>query len=371
MMAWDAGKNVRSAPEVLRHFLDSGPIRMLFDQSPIFAYLKDTENRHIRVNQAVADSLAAEIDQVNGAPCAYWYPEHADAYFEDDLEVIRTGRPKTGILEPHRRHDVMGWIETDKHPIFNDHGEVAGVLVLARDVSEREYYRDLLQRTSRVKALEKMAAGVGHDLNNLLSVIQGELELRVHDKKQLSTVYDAVGRAAKLTRQLMGPVRSSREPLTTARVDRVVEEVRRLVRSSIPQQVVVRTESIGYPEARCRPLELAEALTNLFVNAWDAMPDGGSLTIITEKTRGPRGEPVAAIRVIDTGTGIARAHHEAIFAPLFTTKGGDGTGLGLSIARSLIRDMGGELVVESREGFGSEFRVLLPLADGPAQGSGI
>ncbi len=365
MMAWDAGKNARSAPEVLRHFLDSGPIRMLFDQSPIFAYLKDTENQLIRVNQAVADSLATEVDRINGTACAYWYPEHAERYFEDDLEVIRTGRPKTGILEPHRRHDTMGWIETDKHPIFDDRGDVAGVLVLARDVSDREYYRDLLQRTSRVKAVEKMAAGVGHDLNNLLSVIQGELELRVRDKAQLSTVYDAVGRAAKLTRQLMGPVRSSREPMTTARVDDVVEDVRRLMRSSIPERVTVRTESAGSLEAHCRPLELAEALTNLFVNAWDAMPDGGTLTIISEPMRGNRGEPLAAIRVIDTGTGIAREHLEAIFAPLFTTKGVEGTGLGLSIARSLIRDMGGDLVVESREGYGSEFRVLLPLADGP------
>jgi signal transduction histidine kinase len=251
---------------------------------------------------------------------------------------------------------------------------------------EKEQLEERLLRADRLESLGQLAAGVAHDLNNILTPIMmaadtlGEGAQNADDRALLSTISTCAERGAKVLRQLLAFGRGTSGEKVPVHLAMSVAEIASLIRETFPRGVTLEVRVEAH-EARVLgdPTQIQQILMNLCVNARDAMPRGGVLALTLSEqaveervTRGhPGTEPgrYALLSVRDTGTGIAPADLERIFDPFFTTKPVDeGTGLGLSSVLGIVKSHGGFIQVDSVPGKGSEFRVYLPLRQNPSGG---
>ncbi|MFO0592912.1 MAG: ATP-binding protein [Polyangiaceae bacterium] len=257
-------------------------------------------------------------------------------------------------------------------------GDVIGARGTIQDITEQRNLEEQLSRSQRLDAIGSLAGGVAHDFNNLLGVIMGYAECAIEDagdpealRQDLREIVSAGRRAATLTRRLLAfSRRQILQPEVHAPAD-LVRDLSRMLRRLIGENIDLRlhlAEEATFVLAD--PAQIEQVIMNLVVNARDAMPDGGVLTIETTAletapTGGPLGSYVQ-ISVRDTGTGMTRETLSHIFEPFFTTKApGRGTGLGLSTVFGIVKQSGGFLDVESVPGRGTAFRVLLPRVPAP------
>jgi PAS domain S-box-containing protein len=255
-------------------------------------------------------------------------------------------------------------LEVSVRPILNAESS-AGVQAIARDLTQRRRLEADLRQAQKMEAIGRLAGGVAHDFNNLLTVINGNAEvLRSRSSKPDSSLIDEIARAgehaASLTRQLLT---FSRKGVIAPRVlcpNATVTSLRRMLGRLIGDRVELIAdldETAG--SIRIDPGQLEQVLVNLAINARDAMPNGGSLTL---RTRG-RPEHVR-IEVIDTGTGMDKPTLARAFEPFFTTKpDGEGTGLGLATVKSIVEGAGGTIGVFSEPGRGVAFTIEFPLSE--------
>jgi PAS domain S-box-containing protein len=262
------------------------------------------------------------------------------------------------------------------------------VVGTVQDVSARQQLEEQLRHSQKMEAIGTLAGGVAHDFNNYLVVIQGNVDLlrsglRADGRQvdMLDEIAFAVTRCATLTRQLLA---FSRKQVTSPqRVDlgKVVAESTNMLRRLLGEHIelVVNTDP-GLSAIRADPSHLEQVVVNLAVNARDAMPDGGRLTIETgncyldselaSRRSGLNPGPHVVLRVEDNGTGIAAEVQPRIFEPFFTTKEpGRGTGLGLATVYGIVKQSGGAVEFSSRPGKGSVFTVYLPAQPGTADES--
>lgn len=289
------------------------------------------------------------------------------------LEVGLTG--KSELAGPHE----MTLIAADGRRIpvivnattLLEDEELAGILVVFTDITAVKEAEQALLRTERLRALGQMAGGIAHNFNNILAGIQGFLDLAkadIHDRAalldDLRHIELGTRDAAQAVRRLQSLYRTFGDTSDFISIDLndLVEEVLMLTRphwGDDPQRqgktVSVRTSLHSLPLAAGNPGELREVLTNLILNAVDAMPEGGTLTIATRA----EGETVS-LSVSDTGTGIPEDIIQHIWEPFFTTKGAAGSGLGLPISQRIVERHGGQISVESKLGEGSTFTIRLP-----------
>jgi GAF domain-containing protein/CheY-like chemotaxis protein len=241
-----------------------------------------------------------------------------------------------------------------------------------RALGELGAAQDQLVRTEKLRALGEMASGVAHDFNNLLASILGRAQLlleRVQDVKLrqwLKVIERAAMDGARTVRRLQDFTGIRRDqPAVAVDLNQIVQQVLETTESIWRQdrrrsgvEIEVETDlAEGLPPVAGDPAELREAFTNLVLNAVDAMPRGGTLTLRTQITDGQ-----VQVEVRDSGTGIPDHIREKIFDPFFTTKGPKGTGLGLSMAYGILQRHNGRITVESAEGRGTIFRLLFPAA---------
>lgn len=250
-----------------------------------------------------------------------------------------------------------------------------GCVMTLTDITERVESEERLRQSQKMAALGHLVGGVAHEFNNLLTSIGGFSKLALEKPDQVELVRDcleevvlASDRAADLTRQMLTYGR--KQPIETRvfAADKIVTDLERMMNSLLPESielVIALPNEQGFVESDLT--QLSQALLNLVLNARDAMPAGGKLTLslgfgAMPEDEAPRPRRCAIYRVTDTGTGIDEATLPQIFDPFFTTKEqGKGTGLGLSFVQGIVERSGGRITVESKLGDGTSFTIFLPL----------
>ncbi|MBP3959925.1 PAS domain S-box protein [Gemmata sp. G18] len=320
-------------------------------------------------------------DEVVGRNCRFLQGAETDPAMAARLRTAVTdGQPCAVELLNYKKDGTPFWNELSISPIRDEAGRVTHFVGVQSDVSGRRLLEEQFRQSQKMEAVGLLAAGVAHDFNNLLTVIGGYSKLFLSDapaddpwRESIAEIYSAGRRAADLTRQLLAF--SRRDALETRVLDpnAVVQGAEKLLRRLIGEDIELVAElSEGVGHVLSDPALVEQALVNLAVNARDAMPRGGRLTIGT-RDEGVDGErpdatpgPYVALRVSDTGHGMDAATRTRIFEPFFTTKGpGKGTGLGLAMVYGFVRQSGGFVEVESAPGRGATFTIFLPRVPAP------
>jgi PAS domain S-box-containing protein len=283
-----------------------------------------------------------------------------------------------------RKDGTRFWAHVIIDPIRNADGELLGYAKITRDLSERrlaqqqlDEAREALFQSQKMEAIGKLTGGVAHDFNNLLTAIMGSLELaqkRLRDDplgtKLLKNAMQAAQRGATLTQRMLAFARRQELKPEVVDIQGLVLGMSDLLSHSLGANIVVNTHFPGTMEAvRVDPTQLEMAILNLAVNARDAMPNGGSITITAREEMlgshnrlGLEAGRYVLLSIADEGAGMDRDTLERALEPFFTTKGiGKGTGLGLSMVHGLAEQSGGRLFLESRVGEGTTASLFFPI----------
>jgi signal transduction histidine kinase/CheY-like chemotaxis protein len=267
-------------------------------------------------------------------------------------------------------------------PLRNSQGEVIGLTGVGTDISERKRLEQQLWQLQKMEAVGRLAGGVAHDFGNLLTVIHVRAQLALHRlgpaepaRQDIELLDATAARAGGLVRQLLAFSRKQVLQPKVLDLNAVIEDAEQMLRPLIGEEVgLVTTLAPGLGRVKADPIQLEQVLMNLAVNARDAMPDGGELTVETADVEldeaftlehaGASSGPHVMLRVRDTGTGMDEATRAQIFEPFFTTKQvGKGTGLGLATVYGIVKQHGGYVAADSEPGRGSTFTVYLPRVD--------
>jgi PAS domain S-box-containing protein len=254
----------------------------------------------------------------------------------------------------------------------NRQGGLDGLIAIVRDITSQREIEDQLHQSEKLTALGQLAGGIAHDFNNLLQAILGYAQLMKQNptnaeliERSLSVVESAAIDGSETVRRIQQFARlRPDEQFIRVDINQIVQDAvaitrprweENIARDSRPLQLRLDLQA-GVP-LQGRPAALSELLTNLILNAMDAMPEGGTLTIATRHTTGRE----VRVMVADTGVGMPEAVRQRIFEPFYSTKGDAGSGLGLSMAYSIVRRHGGEIEVESTPGEGTTFTLTFPI----------
>jgi two-component system cell cycle sensor histidine kinase/response regulator CckA len=271
------------------------------------------------------------------------------------------------------------WVRNTPVPQYDEQGSLRAYDGLLQDITERRALQEQLLQAQKMESIGRLAGGIAHDFNNLLTAILGNAQLARADlppgdraREDIDEIVKAAERATSLTRQLLAFARKQIVEPVPLDIGAVVYESEQMLRRLVPEDVEIATilqPDLGLVEAN--PGQIHQLLVNLVVNAGDAMPDGGRLVIEARNTvltaesaaaqRGLAAGRYAVLSVGDTGTGMTQEVMSHIFEPFFTTKEqGKGTGLGLATCHGIVKQIGGDIEVESELGVGTTFRILLP-----------
>jgi PAS domain S-box-containing protein len=296
------------------------------------------------------------------------------------LERVRAGQRIPALDAVHRRKDGTPiTISLSLSPVQDRHGRVVAVAGIAHDVTETRRIEGELRQSAKMEAVGRLAGGLAHDFNNMLTVIDGYSQLLLMklppdnpNRGLIEEIHKASERAADLTRQLMAFSRKSMVEPKVVNLSEVVQANAEMLARVIGDDVTIVTLlEPGLEHVMADAAQVDQVLVNLAINARDAMPHGGRLTIETanvqfEAAHGvpPREIPAGQyvlLAVTDTGVGMDPATKKRVFEPFFTTKGsGRGTGLGLAMLHSFVRQSGGHVTVYSEPGEGTTFKIYLP-----------
>jgi PAS domain S-box-containing protein len=304
--------------------------------------------------------------------------EHHDQEREV-LERLRQGCPvRFSEAERIRKDGTRIWISLSVSPVRDASGLITGAASIKRDITEWKALGQRLQDTQRLQAVGQLAGGIAHEANNQMSVVLGGAHflLRRSDLAQpvrsdIEQIRLAAERTASITQQLLAFSRRQMLVMRSIDLSAVVEDISPILRRSLAedQELVLRLDGVE-GTIRADPVQLDQVLLNLALNARDAMPSGGRLTIETQALEVFAGveQPDLApgryerLLVSDTGQGMARAVLDHVFEPFFTTKDvGKGSGLGLSVVHGIVSQLGGQVRVESTVGRGTTFALYFPL----------
>jgi two-component system cell cycle sensor histidine kinase/response regulator CckA len=373
----------RRAEEALRRTAEL--LKAVADGTPDAVFVKDRRGRYLLFNPAAARFVGMPAEEVLGKDdAAVFDPDSARRVMERDRRVMETGQAEAAE-HTLTAGGVTRTYQSTKAPYRDGNGNVIGLVGISRDVSDQKRLEEQLRQAQKMEAVGRLAGGVAHDFNNLLTVITGNAELlRDMDLddagwvERVGDIRESADRAAGLVRQLL--TFSRRQPARPEVVDlnQAVAATAALLGRVLGERVAVRTEADARPvTVRIDRGQLEQVVMNLAVNAKDAMPGGGVLTLRTEVVNAAPPHPevpparLARLSVSDTGCGMTDEVKARIFEPFFTTKGPDrGTGLGLATVYGIVDQAGGRIAVESALGVGTTFRIDFPWSEAAPAGSG-
>lgn len=341
-------------------------------------------------NSAFAGLTKYTTDEVIGrGPLAFFDAKNA-AKVDDCIARARTDkRPWRIELEISRKDGTTFLDNIATSLILDERGEVIHSVTVHEDVTELRQREELLLEAQKMESVGQLTGGIAHDFNNLLTAIRSNAEdlkedLKDHplQSRQADIVLQAANRGAGLVAQLMAFARKQELQPQDTDVNDLLSTFSKLLRSTLPANIAIDIKTAAnVPAVYVDPGRLESALLNLAINARDAMPDGGTITIetmekhldadyVAENLAVEEGDYVL-IAVTDTGTGMPAHVIERAFVPFFTTKEvGKGTGLGLSMVYGFVKQSGGHAKIYSEVGFGTVIRIYLPALARSALGAG-
>ena len=294
--------------------------------------------------------------------------------YEQEARQALTGmRPASSFdLSAKRADGKMLNLAVTLSGVPGREGRVEGLLAIVRDMTSQRELETQMHQSEKLTALGQVAGGIAHDFNNLLQAILGYSQLMSKNlqntdvvRRGLSVIETAAVGGAETVRRIQKFARlRPDEPFVSVELNQVVHDSvaitrprweERVAKGGVPLRLDLRLTPL--PTVMGRPSELNEVITNLILNAIDAMPQGGTLGIYTR----PEGDEHVVLTVADTGVGMPEHVRKRIFDPFFTTKGEVGTGLGLSVSYSIIQRHAGEMRAESQPGRGTTFTIVLPV----------
>ena len=344
----------------------------------------DLDGRLLSINKAGLDLTGYTQDFIVGRELidvvAPESREHAKALFTSGHTDSTSGRTEVVVLT-HDGHRVVFELSTS---LQRRGGVPIGIQAIGRDITDRRRLEENLRQAQKMEAVGKLAGGIAHDFNNLLTAILGFAALAEEEQRPNTPIHEWIvqirrsgEQAASLTRQLLAFGRRQTLQPVNLDLNQVVDDIQKMLRRLIGENIelVVQLEP-NLEVVRADRSQVQQVIMNLVVNAKDAMPHGGRITIRTKNVMShhqgssvgkdaPAGHYVALL-VEDTGEGVEPAIRERIFEPFFTTKPlGRGTGLGLATVYGIVKQSKGDLQVQSTPGHGATFTVFLPAVTSP------
>jgi PAS domain S-box-containing protein len=375
--------------EALRH--SEARYRSLVQSAVYGIYLSNLEGKFLDVNPALVSMLGyASAEEVLAL-------EPRCDVFLDPTEQARLRQefrrnPRSDNIEVRwkRKDGSSITVRLNGGVVFAPDGREEGLEVIAEDVTERRVLEDQFRQAQKMEAVGRLAGGVAHDFNNLLMVIGGYAEVLLEQTAQnnalnskVLAIQQAADRATTLTRQLLAFSRKQFLELKVVDVNAIIQDMKRLLNPLIGENIELVTNlAPGLGRTRADAGQIEQVLMNLVVNAKDAMPEGGRITIQTanvdlgDEVRRQysyiQPGPYILFSISDTGQGMDKEIQSRIFEPFFTTKEkGKGTGLGLSTVYGIIKQSGGYVFVQSELGSGTTFRIYLPRVEDAAEPAGV
>ena len=364
------------------------------EDSPVSVVITGRDGSIEYVNRKFTAATGYEASEVLGKnPRFLKSGATPQGVYEDLWRTIAAGGEWRGELQNKRKNGEFFWEDASISGIRNEDGQITHYVAVKEDITQRKRAEEALHQSQqqllqsqKMEAIGRLAGGIAHDFNNLLNVIQGYAELLLKAlspegdaRAKVEQILKATDRAAGLTRQLLA---FSRKQVLAPRVlnlEAIVADTEIMLRRVIGEDVeltVSRHPPLGHVKAD--PSQIEQVLLNLAVNARDAMPNGGTLTIELanadlDEAYAATHEPVVPGRYVmlavsDTGIGMDAETRSHVFEPFFTTKErGKGTGLGLATAYGIVKQSDGFIWVYSELGHGSTFKVYLPRIEGKAE----
>ncbi|MBA4192720.1 MAG: hybrid sensor histidine kinase/response regulator [Planctomycetaceae bacterium] len=372
----EAEEAFQRAQERLQHVITSSP-------SVLFKLAVDAD--HIGGLNWVSENVEAVLGYPLGTALSqdWWetnvHPEDRDRVVaERDQGLIGTGRVSTEYRFRHRSGQFR-WIRSEVRLVLDATGESIEAIGSWTDVTERRQIEDQYRQAQKMEAFGQLAAGVAHDFNNLLTIINGYSDMLSEELLQTDShrvmsveIREAGGRAAALTAQLLAFSRKTIIEPKILNLNELVEQTGKLLNRLIGEDIKLTLKiAPTLHRVRADQSQIEQVIMNLALNARDAMPKGGHLTIETKNIESvvtasllaptAQSEQFVQVSVSDTGTGMTDEVKAKIFEPFFTTKGvGKGTGLGLATVYGIVKQAGGQIEVNSTLGTGTTFTVQLP-----------
>lgn len=362
----------------------------VIENIPNMVFVKDAKDlRFVRLNKAGEELLGYKQEELIGkTDHDFFPPEEALFFTEKDREVLTHKKLSDIPEEPiQTRHKGTRILHTQKIPILDKEGEPVFLLGISEDITEdknaleeRQLLEGQLRQAQKMESIGTLAGGIAHDFNNILSAIFGYAELAKEDinepekiQKDLDEVLSGARRARDLVRQILTFSRKNDTELQPLRIQSILKESLKLLRSTIPTTIEIKQDINPQCEpVLADPTQIHQVIMNLCTNAYHAMRDTGGILNISlhpvELAKEDLGHKIdfasgsyLKLEIQDTGIGMNREVQEKIFEPYFTTKGKkEGTGLGLSVVHGIITSLKGHIYVYSEIGRGTTFKIYLP-----------
>jgi two-component system, cell cycle sensor histidine kinase and response regulator CckA len=334
-------------------------LRAVFDTALDAIFITDDERRYVDVNPAGCEYLGVAKRDLIGRKIDEFLPPNKLATVEADWAEYVAGGPMLAEWETQRTDGSVRVAEASARPHFLPGLHIA----FYRDVTERKRLELELLSAQKLESLGRLAGGVAHDFNNLLTGITGYATLLLERangdgelRRDLGEIVRAADRAAELTKQLLAFGRRQVLKPRPLDLNTIVAEIEPLLQRLVGEDVALEIRSgADLGTVRADPGQIEQVIVNLAVNARDAMPDGGRLTIDTRNV----GDSHVELVCTDTGSGMDERTVAQIFEPFFTTRE-QGVGLGLASVYGIIHQSSGEVSVESSPGAGTVFTIMLP-----------